>query len=496
MPPKTRAGSGDLRPPAPLPHPGQLNDHLDIIAAVKFESIARDRNEAIEVVGDQVVTKFKKVNPKLPLLAGPSVIQKISRLVQTEEKYRRKWLTGNQTKNFLDKGSKLFDIISCQCMIVACSPQICTGVKTCSGYHILCKCKEAKIPEMEVSFVRDQRLKVGTAGGKQILGSVDKREAKKQAKVAKRNEMRKAGAECVEKNLEAKKVEASKERQRREKVISEVIEEVEEVNEVQISEGGLEDVHLNKALEKKAARSQKISSQNRVDIGAFAAEVCRFSISDRAGAALWNSVVKCLGDAHLLAHSSGDDIDDCLKTDKSKLRREKRRFAEKEKSRLKAERGEKVECIGTDGKRDKKTWKKEISVVNGEQIEKDVRGVEEHLVYTVEPSGKYLTHSTVKEGRGKDLASDFRDVLAEYDAIDSLLAVLVDGTNVNTGWRTGLVASLERGLQRKLIMISCMLHANDPGVYRSKIMKIKHKYFTRPIPMAPHFKILMSWRYL
>jgi hypothetical protein len=120
-----------------------------------------------------------------------------------------------------------------------------------------------------------------------------------------------------------------------------------------------------------------------------------------------------------------------------------------------------VECIGTDGKRDKKTLKKVVVVVNGEEVEKREKGKEEHVVYTREPGGEYITHSTITDGTGKGLAEDYRDVCAEIDALRSLLAVLCDGTAVNVGWRLGLVATLERLMQRKLLLLSCMLHANE-----------------------------------
>ena len=44
---------------------------------------------------------------------------------------------------------------------------------------------------------------------------------------------------------------------------------------------------------------------------------------------------------------------------------------------------------------------------------------------------------------------------------DSLKALLVDNTSVNTGWKGGLIVKLEELLNRKLHMIGCALHQNE-----------------------------------
>ena len=73
----------------------------------------------------------------------------------------------------------------------------------------------------------------------------------------------------------------------------------------------------------------------------------------------------------------------------------------------------------------------------------------------------YLTHSTITNGTGRGFSRDLLDVIAEKDALESLLAILLDGTAVNVGWKEGLFVHVERELQRKLLLISCMLHANE-----------------------------------
>jgi hypothetical protein len=74
-----------------------------------------------------------------------------------------------------------------------------------------------------------------------------------------------------------------------------------------------------------------------------------------------------------------------------------------------------------------------------------------------------LTHRIVpkKGGKGSHQANITYSVLEEYKSVDSLEAILVDNTKVNTGHLNGLCICLERKLKRKLHMIGCFLHMNE-----------------------------------
>ena len=104
---------------------------------------------------------------------------------------------------------------------------------------------------------------------------------------------------------------------------------------------------------------------------------------------------------------------------------------------------------------------REIYIIDGEPKEKFSIKTREHIVYTSEPEGEYLCHSEVKKGTGRDLCNDFMEVLAEHDSKDSLLAVVADGTNTNTGWKDGMISHLERELQDPLLRLICQLHGNE-----------------------------------
>ena len=98
-----------------------------------------------------------------------------------------------------------------------------------------------------------------------------------------------------------------------------------------------------------------------------------------------------------------------------------------------------------------------VEVINGTEVEKKKVGVEEHITYTLEPGGDYLTHSTIAPGKGtgRDLADDFLDIMADYECTESIEAVVMDGTNTNTGWKDGLVAHVERNLRAVLLWLVC-----------------------------------------
>jgi len=59
------------------------------------------------------------------------------------------------------------------------------------------------------------------------------------------------------------------------------------------------------------------------------------------------------------------------------------------------------------------------------------------------------------------LADITYSVLEEYDSVETIEAVLMDNTPVNTGFTGGLCACLEKKLGRKLHLIGCFLHINE-----------------------------------
>jgi len=59
------------------------------------------------------------------------------------------------------------------------------------------------------------------------------------------------------------------------------------------------------------------------------------------------------------------------------------------------------------------------------------------------------------------ILSSYITIIFRYTNLDSLIAVGCDGTNVNTGNAGGIIALLEKHLNKPLQWLVCQLHANE-----------------------------------
>ena len=443
MPPKkakTRHSTGScFGPPSLLPDIGSLYTLRDVLAAIEMErSLHPDQNNrwCAEQIAPLVKAKWAETNPQLVLIQDVSIVLKLIRKFDKALLINAKKGTTKQKEDFLSKIDKLFDILVCQCPIEVCFKSDCNPGHCQNGAHITCNClKQFKVPTMELAFIKDQREKVGLRGGEMLMAGADKAEARRQAK---------------------QKLRAPKESQTA-GPSSEMEEPCEMSQETEKNDSENNDMETQDDQEYTVV-TKPASNQNTTDMTFYTAEVCRYGISDRAAAALYNAALKTV---NLIS-----DDETKLVVDKSKVRRAREIFSAKQKN-LRQERlqaGGGIQCLGTDGKRDKKTRVCEVQIINGEPKEKFSIKTREHIVYTQEPAGEYLCHSEVDKGTGRHLANDSMDVLAEHDSLESLLAVVADGTPTNTGWKDGMIAHLERDLQRPLLWLICQLHGNELGL--------------------------------
>lgn len=437
MPPKkakTRHSSGSCFGPAcSLPDTGSLFTTRDVLAAVQMErnlNPVESMRLTVTKIASVVKVKWAETNPQLVLIDDYPLVTKITRLYEKALEINRNKLSVKAKNIFIDKLDKILDILVCQCPIAKCSKSDCNTAHCYGGAHITCSClRQDKIPILELMFILDQRKKVGLNGGEMQMGRADKKEARRQED----QEQRKA-----KKLLEQQTPQANPGQTSSENVIEEenINMEVDTDQDFQV-------------------KTKSTTQQNRTEMTFYIAEVSRYGISDRAAAALYNAALKTV-----------DIINDDytkLVVDKSKIRRARDIYAAKQKDirKRKLEEGGGLECLGSDGKRNKKTRVKEIQIINGEPKEKFCTKTREHIVYTEEPAGEYLCHSELSKGTGRDLCNDFMEVLAEHDSKESLLAVVADGTPTNTGWKEGMIAHLERDLGRPLLWLICQLHGNE-----------------------------------
>ena len=120
-------------------------------------------------VNDSLIKKFNEISPGLPLIEEGSVLKKIECLFQTSVKAKANHLKGSNLKRFQEKLDLLFDIILCHCQFLICGGGERCTITDCTGFHVHCACSLAnRIPEKDVSFVKDQREKVGLLGGENV----------------------------------------------------------------------------------------------------------------------------------------------------------------------------------------------------------------------------------------------------------------------------------------------------------------------------------------
>lgn len=181
----------------PLSDPPTCRDVMSAGLFLKENSVSDSKHFSISDLSMQlatpVVSFWQNVNPEFQpgtkLIAESSLTKKIE----------RDWselidISNNKGKNlnkrkekFIAKLDKLYNILQCKCNFVSCEDSKCSG--DCDQkIHINCLCaREAKIPQLELSFVYDQVTKVGTKG-KQQVSTVDKMETERQIKQQQRKE--------------------------------------------------------------------------------------------------------------------------------------------------------------------------------------------------------------------------------------------------------------------------------------------------------------------
>ena len=79
---------------------------------------------------------------------------------------------------------------------------------------------------------------------------------------------------------------------------------------------------------------------------------------------------------------------------------------------------------------------------------------EQHITMTIEPGGRYLGHFTLDapihpDKPAKMVAKGVYLLLQQYNLTKSCLVLGVDSTAINTGWKGGAIAHLEKLLGHK-----------------------------------------------
>ena len=321
-------------------------------------------------------------------------------------------------KKKIDTFEKLFDICPCQ--------------------HLSredCDCQASdKVAVREFSFLLDQRT-----DRKMVVSGVD-------------DEVSKAWESSRQRKEKSKKYEG-KEDIRQETVKKDMLISRKQFLEDQKNKDDDENEDVDETYLPPSNLKVLETNQNRLNLPKFSAELDRYRASDAAGAAFATSLLEDLG---MITAENKKHV-----FDKFKIRRERKKNRKNKRQESESKIKGKIKCIGSDGKRDKKTKVITEKEINNNIVEVKEEITEEHIVYT-DPLN-YITHSAIDEGHGDghSLGKDLVDVLREHHSEDSVECILSDGTKVMTGCYNGMIASAERELGKEVDWAVCQLHGNE-----------------------------------
>jgi hypothetical protein len=166
----------------------------------------------------------------------------------------------------------------------------------------------------------------------------------------------------------------------------------------------------------------------------------RCKISNRDACLILNAMLK---DMNLLTPRNAIDHSK-LYRQRTKMRKKAIKNHEKNMNKL--------ICIGFDGKRNN-------TLVKNRGIRRTVK--EEHYIIVAFPQGKYVDHLIPDSGKACDVSKEILKTITNTGSMDSLRAVLCDGTVNNTGKFGGITRKIEHGIGRPLQWLICLLHTNE-----------------------------------
>lgn len=183
----------------------------------------------------------------------------------------------------------------------------------------------------------------------------------------------------------------------------------------------------------------QLTARRTVDYGLLSKTCDRFSVSDRAGAAIASTVLQTFTSEII---------------DKSKLRRKRKKAR---KLAVEVDKVLKIPALYFDGRKDKTLT---ITEKDGKRYKQSI--LEEHISLIMEPDSKFLGYIVPAFGTSKCIEQTITDFFLESEiSMEHLLAVGCDGTNVNVGKYGGIIRLLEKRLNKPLQWIICLLYMNE-----------------------------------
>ena len=174
-------GSGQKPLETELPTKRDLLRWMVYLKDQSNSRISYTLDELVKDIYPELILLWTKANPKFksPVIFSEKYIKiKLKKLWQEADELSRKTPKKNVLQKFTDSMNKLFDIISCKCLISSCVDVQCQGCNV--NAHISCTCPQnAKIPLKDLAYIKGQKDKVGSIGPHQMTSPdhIEKKEA-------------------------------------------------------------------------------------------------------------------------------------------------------------------------------------------------------------------------------------------------------------------------------------------------------------------------------
>nr|CAH7731779.1 unnamed protein product [Callosobruchus chinensis] len=379
------------------------------------------------IIADIVAKKLEQLwqRASLPVLTRPRIkdmILSYNNKYQTIIKPCKSRQNTNLTaklEKFKADAQKLFDICYCKC-----------------ADKISCKCeKTKKIPALEWDFIIDQR-----GQRKMAIGNVDKKETNKLKR--KHERMSKSSNLNVVCEYDAIPSISGLQSFKGKPVPGD--SSSDSISSTDVDDQDFQWSYSFGSLS-QSTEYQKKPKQMRVSLPSTAKAVDLTGVSNRAAAKIVSAV---LVDLNMVNKSNPDKV-----VDKNKIRRE----IKKNRYRLQSQNTDLSEHLGGlyfDGRKDR-------TILQVDNRRKEI--TEEHIALIQEPNGNYFGHLSLSSPvKAIDIANGILSHITKKGiSLKDLKVIGCDGTNINTGWKGGVIRLIEEQLGRPLQWAICLLHANE-----------------------------------
>lgn len=380
-------------------------------------------------VANIVAQKIQEIwhRASLPTLSHRRIIEMILQFNNEYQKLlkpvksRKTTFLAAKLEKFKNNARRLFDICSCKCK-----------------NKLSCNCdKTRKIPDIEWPFIEDQR-----SIRKMAIGNVDKkvtanikRKIERKLKDSQASSTYSTNSEMYCKDPVAGP--SGIHHQSQNLTISDGNN-----SDTSTSSESSNDEDFVSPKEPKPKKQKMFQMRHSLLHTAKVADLT--GVSSRTAAKIATAVLE---DMRLITK------DDAVKVvDKNKIRREVN------KNRLRLQKAETkthffIKGLYFDGRKDQTMFQEK-----GRRVTK----TEEHITLVEEPGSLYCGHLALTQSRAIDIAEAIvNDMKNRNIELNHWKVIGCDGTNVNTGWKGGVLRLLENQLSRPLQWSICLLHANE-----------------------------------